>query len=69
MLTTTSQFTYVRSRHIHLIIHTSLTIEVHGTTEIETKNNLMTKNLSGAGEQGIFNYIMCSSPQSHRMQL
>ena len=32
------------------------------------KNNLMTKNLSGAGEQGIFNY-MCSSPQSHRMQL
>ena len=32
---------------------------MHGTTETETKNNLMTKNLSGAGEQGQIKLRTC----------
>ena len=53
---------YVRATTTYQI-HTSLTIEVHGTTEIETKNNLMTKNLSGAGEQGYS--IICARRHNH----
>ena len=68
--TTTSQFNYVRSRHNISIIHTSLTVEVHGTTETETKRTTWWLRIYLVREnKDIQLYVLVATITSHAIMM